>query len=92
MFEKLRHAAGSSVLETHPHYRTAIGVLGVLLPVLLVISLLGNVRRHFRHGHDADADAALDEVRAHVWPRCSTDDVRPVGVHDIDRLGAARGA
>lgn len=32
MLEQLKHAAGSSILETHPHYRTAIGVFGVSLP------------------------------------------------------------
>ncbi len=34
MLQKLKTAAESSVLETHPHYRTAIGVLGVSLPVI----------------------------------------------------------
>lgn len=40
MLRELRRAAEGSVLETHPHYRTAIGVLGVTLPVLLVLSSL----------------------------------------------------
>lgn len=38
MLEELKSAAKGSVLETHPHYRTAIGVLGVLLPILLIVS------------------------------------------------------
>jgi hypothetical protein len=43
MLEQLRRAADASVLETHPHYRTAIGVLGVTLPpILIVVSLLRN--------------------------------------------------
>lgn len=40
MLKELKQAAEGSVLETHPHYRTAIGVLGVSLPILLVISSL----------------------------------------------------
>jgi hypothetical protein len=40
MLQELKSAAKGSVLETHPHYRTAIGVLGVLLPILLIISSL----------------------------------------------------
>lgn len=40
MLRELRRAAEGSVLETHPHYRTAIGVLGVTLPILLVLSSL----------------------------------------------------
>lgn len=40
MLQELKRAAEGSVLETHPHYRTAIGVLGVSLPVLLVLSSL----------------------------------------------------
>jgi hypothetical protein len=40
MLQELKRAAQGSVLETHPHYRTAIGVLGVALPVLLIISSL----------------------------------------------------
>jgi uncharacterized protein DUF998 len=43
MLEQLRRVADGSVLETHPHYRTAIGVLGVTLPpILIVVSLLRN--------------------------------------------------
>lgn len=43
MLERLGRAAAASVLETQPHYRTAIGVLGVSLPVILVLtSLLRN--------------------------------------------------
>lgn len=43
MLQKLRRAADGSVLETLPHYRTAIGVLGVTLPpILIVASLLRN--------------------------------------------------
>ena len=38
MLQELKSAARGSVLETHPHYRTAIGVLGVLLPILLIVS------------------------------------------------------
>jgi Na+/H+ antiporter NhaD/arsenite permease-like protein len=38
MLQTLRRAAAGSVLETRPHYRTAIGVLGVSLPPLLIIS------------------------------------------------------
>lgn len=42
MLEQLKRAAGSSILETHPHYRTAIGVFGVSLPpILMLASLLG---------------------------------------------------
>lgn len=40
MLPELKRAAEGSVLETHPHYRTAIGVLGVSLPVLLILSSL----------------------------------------------------
>lgn len=40
MLRELKRAAEGSVLETHPHYRTAIGVLGVSLPILLVLSSL----------------------------------------------------
>jgi hypothetical protein len=40
MLEKLKNAATESVLETHPHYRTAIGVLGVLLPIMMILSSL----------------------------------------------------
>ena len=40
MLQTLRRAAEGSVLETHAHYRTAIGVLGVALPLLLIISSL----------------------------------------------------
>jgi len=40
MLQQLRRAAAGSVLETHPHYRTAIGVLGVSLPLLLILSSL----------------------------------------------------
>src|SRR5262245_48420978 len=42
MLRELKRAAEGSVLETHPHYRTAIGVLGVSLPILLVLSSLLN--------------------------------------------------
>ena len=42
MLEQLKRAAGSSILETHPHYRTAIGVFGVSLPpILMLASWLG---------------------------------------------------
>jgi len=42
MLEQLKRVAGSSILETHPHYRTAIGVFGVSLPLILMLaSLLG---------------------------------------------------
>ncbi|HZI30507.1 MAG TPA: DUF998 domain-containing protein [Gemmatimonadaceae bacterium] len=40
MLQEIKSAARGSVLETHPHYRTAIGVLGVLLPILLIVSSL----------------------------------------------------
>src|SRR5262245_43257859 len=40
MLRELKRAAQGSVLETHPHYRTAIGILGVSLPPLLVFSSL----------------------------------------------------
>jgi hypothetical protein len=40
VLEKLRRAAQGSVLETHPHYRTAIGVLGVTLPPILILGWL----------------------------------------------------
>jgi hypothetical protein len=40
MLPELKRAAEGSVLETHPHYRTAIGILGVTLPILLVLSSL----------------------------------------------------
>lgn len=40
MLQKLKRAAAGSVLETRPHYRTAIGVLGVSLPVTLIFSSL----------------------------------------------------
>lgn len=42
MLEKVKRAASSSILETHPHYRTAIGVFGVSLPpILMLASWLG---------------------------------------------------
>jgi hypothetical protein len=42
MLEQLKRVAGSSILETHPHYRTAIGVFGVSLPpILMLASWLG---------------------------------------------------
>jgi hypothetical protein len=40
MLQELKRAAEGSVLETHPHYRTAIGALGVSLPLLMVFSSL----------------------------------------------------
>jgi hypothetical protein len=40
MLRKVREAAQGSVLETHPHYRTAIGVLGISLPVIVILSSL----------------------------------------------------
>lgn len=40
MFGTLKRAAAGSVLETHPHYRTAIGVLGVLLPPIVAVTSL----------------------------------------------------
>ena len=44
MFEKVKQvvvqAGEESVLETHPHYRTAVGVLGVTLPPILVVYAL----------------------------------------------------
>lgn len=40
MLQELRRVAAGSVLETRPHYRTAIGVLGVSLPLLLIFSSL----------------------------------------------------
>lgn len=40
MLDQLRHALRESVLETHPHYRTAIGVLGVTLPPTLILAWL----------------------------------------------------
>jgi hypothetical protein len=41
MLQQLKRAAEGSVLETHPHYRTAIGVLGVSLPpIVILMSLL----------------------------------------------------
>lgn len=43
MLQQIGRAAAGSVLETHPHYRTAIGVLGASLPVIMIAtSLLGN--------------------------------------------------
>jgi len=45
VLQQLKHAADSSILETYPHYRTAIGVLGVTLPPILIItSLLASER------------------------------------------------
>ena len=43
MLQELKRAAGKSIiLEIHPHSRTAIGLLGVLLPAVLVgASLIG---------------------------------------------------
>jgi hypothetical protein len=38
MLEQLKRVAGSSILDTHPHYRTAIGVFGVSLPPILVLA------------------------------------------------------
>lgn len=38
MLQQLKRAAAGSILETHPHYRTAIGVLGVSLPALLMLA------------------------------------------------------
>lgn len=40
MLEKVKEVAQGSVLETHPHYRTAIGVLGISLPVIAILSSL----------------------------------------------------
>ena len=40
MLERLRRAARDSVLETHPHYRTAIGVLGITLSPILIFAWL----------------------------------------------------
>ena len=40
MLQELRRAAEGSILETHPHYRTAIGVLGVTLPPILIVAWL----------------------------------------------------
>ena len=40
MLEQLKRAADSSVLETHPHYRTAIGFLGLALPAIVITSSL----------------------------------------------------
>lgn len=40
VLEQLRRAAQGSVLETQPHYRTAIGVLGVTLPPILILGWL----------------------------------------------------
>ena len=40
MLERLRRAARDSVLETHPHYRTAIGVLGITLSPILIFGWL----------------------------------------------------
>lgn len=43
MLQQLKRAAEGSILETHPHYRTAIGVLGVSLPAIVILtSLLQN--------------------------------------------------
>jgi hypothetical protein len=43
VLQQLRKAVDDLVLETHPHYRTAIGVLGIALPVIAVsTSLLGS--------------------------------------------------
>jgi Protein of unknown function (DUF998) len=36
LLQRLRRAAEGSVLDPHPHYRTAIGVLGVTLPPILI--------------------------------------------------------
>lgn len=36
MLQDIKRAAAGSVLETHPAYRTAIGILGVLLPPIVV--------------------------------------------------------
>jgi hypothetical protein len=38
VLQQLKHAADSSILETYPHYRTAIGVLGVTLPPILILA------------------------------------------------------
>ena len=38
MLQQLKRAAAASVLETQPHYRTAIGVLGVTLPPILIVT------------------------------------------------------
>lgn len=40
MLEQLKRAADNTVLETQPHYRTAIGVLGMALPVVVITSSL----------------------------------------------------
>jgi len=44
MLQELRRAVEGSILETSPHYRTAIGVLGVTLPPILMLGgvLLGS--------------------------------------------------
>lgn len=40
--ETIRYAARESVLETSPHYRTAIGVFGITLPAVLIVG--GRIR------------------------------------------------
>lgn len=37
MLQELKSAAKGSILETHPHYRTAIGILGALLPIMVYL-------------------------------------------------------
>jgi hypothetical protein len=37
VLQQLRRAAEGSVLDAHPHYRTAIGVLGITLPPILIV-------------------------------------------------------
>jgi hypothetical protein len=56
MLDDLKRAAAGSVLETQPHYRTAIGVLGVLLPPILVVGGLlrgvavqGSISAYYHH-------------------------------------------
>ena len=44
MLEKVKEVAQGSVLETHPHYRTAIGVLGIALPLIAILSSLAQGR------------------------------------------------
>src|SRR5215217_7334415 len=42
---RLQRAAAGSILETQPGYRTAIGVLGVTMPIILIAaSWLGFLR------------------------------------------------
>ena len=98
MLRELKRAAEGSVLETHPHYRTAIGVLAVSLPPLLVLSSLlrqqelqGSISAYyFTSARDCVRRRPLGDRRLPVLLSVSPSSSR-VGAHpgrtDQDRRG-----